>query len=374
MKNNVVKFGGSSVASLENINCCKNIIFSKKTRKIIVVSAFGKQNENDEKLTNLLIDCVQAKLKKNNFEVEYKKVEQKIKTMCKMLGVDYCYNRVLKKIKKQFITNNDIDFFVSRGEYLTGKILAKYFCLPFVDAKNIMFFKNKKPDYIAIKNMLNKIFLKHKKIIIPGFYAVENSKIFLFSRGGSDISGAILANAINAKIYENFTDVNGFLPINPNIVKNNIAIKKLDIKKLEFFTKCDATVLHQDCAKILKNSNTILKIKSTLLNGKGGTKITKKTTKNNFICKMSKGKGVNVYINYKSQIHKNYYIKYANCNNIKYADMSKYQIVLLCDVFCYKKVMQDCFCIMQHLSWKTFAFVVLYLQWGKYERKSSCCT
>ena len=350
MKNNVVKFGGSSVAKIENIMCCKNIIFSKKSRKIIVVSAFGKQTENDEKLTNLFIDCVQAKLKYNNFENEYKKIEEKIKTMCQMLEIKYTYKRVLKKIKKQFITNNDVDFFVSRGEYITAKILAKYFCLPFIDAKNIIFFKNKKPDYIAIKNVLNKIILKHKKIIVPGFYAVENNKIFLFSRGGSDISGAILAKAINAKIYENFTDVNGILPINPNVVENNIPIKKLDIKKLAFFTKCDATVVHQDCAKILENSNTTLKIKSTLLNGKGGTKIIKSPTKNNFICKMSKGDNVNVYINYKSQIHKNYYINYACDNNLKYADMSKFQIVLLCDVFSCEKVMRDCFCIMQHLS------------------------
>ena len=274
MKNNVVKFGGSSVASFESVNCCKNIIFSKKSRKIIVVSAFGKKDENDDKLTNLLIDCVQSKVKINCFEKEYKKVEQKIKTMCQELSVEYCYKNILKKIKKQFIKTNDVDFFVSRGEYLTAKILAKYFCLPFIDAKNIMFFKKNKPDYFSIEKALNAILKKHKKIIIPGFYAVQDGKIILFSRGGSDISGAILARAIKSKIYENFSDTNGIMPINPQIIKSTKSIKKLDINKLELFTKCDAKIIHQDCAKILKNTKVLLLVKSTFMLGKGGTKIT----------------------------------------------------------------------------------------------------
>lgn len=350
MKNNVVKFGGSSVSCLQNINLCKNIIFAKKSRKIIVVSAFGKKDKNDEKLTNLLIECVQAKLKNNCFDIEFKKVEQKIKIMCQTLSVEYCYKRVLKKIKKHFQKTNDVDFFVSRGEYITAKILAKYFCLPFVDAKNIMFFKKHKPDYPAIENALTKILKKHKKIIVPGFYAVENGEIFLFSRGGSDISGAILARAIKSKKYENFTDVNGIMPINPQLVEGTNPIKKLDINKLELLTKCDAKVLHQDCAKILKNTKIALLVKSTFLQGKGGTKITKKQTKNNFICQQTKNYNVNIYINFKSEIHKNYYINYANNNNIKFAYMSKFQIVFLSDIFSYKKIMKDCFYIMQQLS------------------------
>lgn len=350
MKNNVVKFGGSSVACLQNINFCKDIIFAKNSRKIIVVSAFGKRDKNDEKLTNLLIDCVQAKLKTNCFDAEYKKVESKIKTMCQELGVAYCYKRILKKIKIQFQNTNDVDFFVSRGEYISAKILAKYFNLPFIDAKNVIFFKKGNPDYDAIENALNKILKNHRKIIIPGFYAVQNGEIFVFSRGGSDISGAILAKAIKSKIYENFTDINGIMPINPQLVKVTNPIKKLDINKLELFTKCDANIIHQDCAKILKNTKVVLWVKSTFMKGKGGTKISKKQTKNNFICQKTKNYNVNIYINFKAEIHKNYYINYANNNNIKFANMSKFQIVFLSDIFSYKKVMKDCFYIMQQLS------------------------
>ena len=159
-----------------------------------------------------------------------------------------------------------------------------------------------------------------------------------------------MARAIKSKIYENFSDTNGIMPINPQIIKSTKSIKKLDINKLELFTKCDAKIIHQDCAKILKNTKVLLLVKSTFMLGKGGTKITNKPTKNNFICQKTKDNNVCVYINCKKTVHINYSINYANINNIKYAYMSMFQIVLLCDVLTYQKVMKDCFYIMQHLS------------------------
>ena len=139
MNFDVLKFGGSSLACKQAIDCAKKIV-NKKGNKIIVVSAFGKKDNNDVKLTDLLIACTK---KQNDFKSEYKKVEKKVESIAKELNIKYALKKCLKKIKKDYIKTKNYDFLISRGEYITAKILAEYFCLSCnflfsVDAHNII--------------------------------------------------------------------------------------------------------------------------------------------------------------------------------------------------------------------------------------------
>lgn len=269
----VLKFGGSSVANIKNLECVKKIA-NKWGNKIIVVSAFGKTEVSDTKLTDLLIDCSQA-VCLQDFDNAFRKVEQKILEISYALKTKLDVKNCLKNIRKKYIKSKDAAYLISRGEYMTAKILAEYLCLPFVDAKNIMIFENGKPNYIKIEKILKKITKKHKKIIIPGFYATENNKLFIFSRGGSDISGAIIARAVRAKNYYNFTDVDGVYNVSPKIIQTKTNIKKISYEDLDKITQNGAEVIHNDCIQILNKQNTKLKICNTNKLGKGGTCVCK---------------------------------------------------------------------------------------------------
>lgn len=251
----VCKFGGSSLTKKKSI---KNIyLLSKRNKKMIFVfSAVGKQNRFDTKLTDLLIDYAKTQ-NKNTLE----KIYSKFAKLNKMLKLDFCYSKYLKKYVNQFNKTLDFDFFVSRGEYLTSYMFSLYLGFHFVPAEKLIVKKNGQIDYCLLKKRVMYYINKYKKIVVPGFYYYEDKKIKLFSRGGSDLSGAILSKAQNGTVYENWTDVKGIRQVNPKFFMSN-QIKKLDYTTLQFMCNNDANVIQSDCAKELINSKTILKVNS----------------------------------------------------------------------------------------------------------------
>lgn len=342
MKTKVLKFGGSSLSSKQTIDNCKNIIMQNSVSQIIVVSAFGKNNITDQKLTDLLIDCVKANLSKNNFDEEFDAVKNKIKNICNDLKININIKKELKKIKKQYILSNDADFLISRGEYLTAKILSKYYKIPFIDAKNIMFFSEYKPNYIKIKNILQKILKINKKIIVPGFYGTNNNNVFIFSRGGSDVSGAIIAKAYGVKIYENFTDVCGVKPINPKVCDTPLTIKKISYNDMQTMASFDANVLHPDCCKILQHTNVKTYILNSCKPNDAKTIVQKNTKKIFYVCFACQGQKSIVYVKGKN---KNL-VKIVDClksYNVTFPEFCDNHLSILCNKKQKQIIMKKCF-------------------------------
>ncbi|MBQ8909307.1 MAG: hypothetical protein IJY90_03380 [Clostridia bacterium] len=252
----VCKFGGSATASKKAIKNIK-VLSANLDRRVLVFSAIGKINKHDEKITDLLIaltkENIDRKIIINKIKAKFNKlllkINKKIEINKKIDNIIKCYNK-----------NKDYNYLISRGEYLTSFIMSKYLNIPFVPAEKIIFFKKEKIDYKRIKERLNYYLNKYQQIIVPGFYGInEKNKIHLMSRGGSDVSGAIIAKTLNDCIYENWTDEDGIKEINPIFEKSN-TIEKMSYVQLKKLTNLDAKIIHRDCAKILKNKNIILKV------------------------------------------------------------------------------------------------------------------
>jgi len=230
----VAKFGGSSLANSEQFKKIKKIIFEDQTRKIIVVSAPGKQNKDDHKITDLLY-LIYAHLKygvdANNIFDIVKSRYVEIKTT---LALDIDLEKEFAILKANLNQKISEEFLVSRGEYFCAKLLAEYIGYTFVDAKNLIYFDyNGKLDEQKTKDALINQFIKTKTIVIPGFYgSYPDGNIHLFSRGGSDVTGAVVAKALSAGLYENWTDVSGFLVADPKIVSHPKKIKEISYEEL----------------------------------------------------------------------------------------------------------------------------------------------
>lgn len=295
----VCKFGGTATTALSSIKNIQKLSRNKK-RKVFVFSAIGKQNNQDIKITDLLIEYSNCK-NKNKLNYILNKIEYKFNQLLKLTNQKINIKKELIKILKIYKQNKSADYLISRGEYLTSKIMSGYLNIKFIPAEKIIYFKNNLLNEIKIKNKLNYYLSKHKQIIVPGFYGVdENKNIKLFSRGGSDISGAIISKLINAKIYENWTDVNGVMQINPQISQSK-QIPRLNYLELDIITSLDAKVIHNDCVKVLKNTNIKLYVKNIFNPKSKPTKVYKKCKKiNMFIGYKILDDNVEVVIRHKS--------------------------------------------------------------------------
>lgn len=256
----VCKFGGSATISedaLVNIKAlCKD-----KERAVLVYSALGRENENEKKLTDLLIELTKNK---NNQKELINQIKQKFNIFLEKINVKININKKIDLILKEYNKNNDEKYLISRGEYLTSYLMSKFLKIKFIPAEKIMFFKNGKINYKKIKEKLKKYINRCKRILIPGFYGVdENKNIVLFSRGGSDVSGAIFARALAPCVYENWTNEAGIKEVNPSICQSQ-TIKRMNYNQLKIMTQADATVIHHDCSDILKGRKIVLQVGSIL--------------------------------------------------------------------------------------------------------------
>lgn len=249
----VVKFGGSSLASASQIKKAKKILYDDKSRKYCIASASGKRDNDDIKITDLLINLHQNINDENKSKEIYNKIKDRYISIVDELNISYDVEKDLQFIFDKAKTET-LDFVASRGEYITSKILSLYCNEPFLDMQNVIIFnENKKINYdltyANIKNEIEKIEKVNAdaKIIIPGFYgSKENGDIITFSRGGSDITGSLVARALNADLYENWTDVSGVLFADPRIVENPKVVEYISYTELRELSYMGANVLHEE--------------------------------------------------------------------------------------------------------------------------------
>ena len=273
----VTKFGGSSLADANQFRKVKEIVLSNKNRKIVVPSAPGKRNAKDFKITDLLYLChshIESSISLDDvFALISKRYKDIVSDLNLSLDIDYHLN----KIKEDLENGASKDYAASRGEYLNGIILANYLDFQFIDAKDVILFnKYGCLDTEATYDSLQKIIGNDSNVIIPGFYGSDsNGNIVTFSRGGSDVTGALVAASINAELYENWTDVSGFLMADPRIVKNPMQIRKITYRELRELSYMGASVLHEESVFPVRDAGIPINIKNTNNPSDPGTLIVK---------------------------------------------------------------------------------------------------
>lgn len=262
----VSKFGGTSLSNSEQFSKVKKIIFSNADRKYIVVSAPGKF-KNEHKITDYLENCYIYLCEKNyiGFDFEYSIVAKRYKEIVESLGINIDIDTMLLNVKHSIMTDIDRDYIVSRGEYMSAIILSEYLGYEFVDSTELFIFSDEGMIDIneTIVNIRNKL-KNYYSVIIPGFYGIDkNGKIKTFSRGGSDISAAILSIALQADLYENWTDVCGLMSADPNIVKNTFKINNIPYSLAKKIFKCGTILIHQDVMDVFEENFIPINIKNT---------------------------------------------------------------------------------------------------------------
>lgn len=278
----VVKFGGSSLASAEQFRKVANIITSDPDRRYVVASAPGKRDSHDVKVTDLLLQCFSLACDKRSIDDTFGKIVDRYNGIIADLGLDYSLDEELESIKTAIKHHASCDYVASRGEYLNSKILAKYLGFAFVDAEDGIFFNEKGMlDQEKTDKKLSKILELHEYAVVPGFYgAGANGSVKTFSRGGSDITGSIVARAVGADIYENWTDVSGMLMADPRIVKDPKPIPEITYRELRELSYMGASVMHEDAIFPVRKAQIPINIKNTNDPSAPGTMIVNKAQTN----------------------------------------------------------------------------------------------
>ena len=261
----VAKFGGSSVAGAEQFKKVKSIVEADPDIKVVVVSAAGKRSSDDHKLTDLLYLCHAHLSYGVPCDDIVHTIEQRLCQIRDELGISFDVGAEMEKLEKSMSKDMSADELVSRGEYLTSRLMADYLGFKFVDAADCVFFSfdgqiDKNKTYEAIADA----YKQYGRIVLPGFYGrLPNGRIKVMTRGGSDISGALAAAAIDADMYENWTDVSGILMADPRIVKDPQPIEKITYAELRELAFMGASVLHEESVLPVKEKGIALNIRNT---------------------------------------------------------------------------------------------------------------
>ena len=277
----VVKFGGSSLASAAQFRKVGNIIRADKDRIYVVPSAPGKRDVSDTKVTDMLYACYALADEGNEFETELMEIKARYDEIISGLGLSVSLEEEFATIRENFNNRAGKDYAASRGEYLNGIIMAAYLGYQFLDAAEVIFF-DENGEFLAEKTneVLGTRLKDYANVVLPGFYgSTPDGKVKTFSRGGSDITGSILARAVHADIYENWTDVSGFLVADPRIIHNPVAITTITYKELRELSYMGATVLHEDAIFPVRQSGIPINIRNTNQPEDEGTMIVESTCK-----------------------------------------------------------------------------------------------
>ena len=279
MQVKVVKFGGSSLADAEHFRQVASIIKADPARRFVVPSAPGKRFKDDIKVTDMLYSCYEKIRKHENIDELYEQIKARYNGIIAELGLDFDISGELEYVKNAMMHRSGRDFAASRGEYLNGLILAKYLGYSFIDAENVIFFReNGTFDEEKTNQVLSEELKQRENAVIPGFYGVmPNGTIKTFSRGGSDITGSIVARAAEADLYENWTDVSGFMMADPRIIENPCAIQTITYRELRELSYMGATVLHEDAIFPVRYAGIPINIRNTNAPEDAGTMIVAET-------------------------------------------------------------------------------------------------
>ena len=277
----VVKFGGSSLASAEQFMKVGAIIRADESRRYVVPSAPGKRFSDDTKVTDMLYHCYELAEQSKAFNKQLNQIKDRYNEIINGLKLDFSLDEDFEIIKKQFVAKAGSMYAASRGEYLNGKIMAKYLGYEFVDAANVIRFnKDGSFDSETTNELLATYLDKIERAVIPGFYgAMKNGTVVTFSRGGSDITGSIVARAVQADLYENWTDVSGFLVADPRIVENPAPIETITYTELRELSYMGASVLHEDAIFPVRKAGIPINIRNTNRPEDPGTMIVENTSK-----------------------------------------------------------------------------------------------
>lgn len=261
----VVKFGGSSLADAGQFRKVADIIKADPKRKYVVPSAPGKRFSNDIKVTDMLYSCYEISSKNGDISGQFSKIRDRYNGIIDDLGIDLSLDGEFAEIEQCLRGKAGRDYAASRGEYLNGIILAAYLGYDFIDAADVIFFDDN-GTFMLDKTIdaLRKRLADSENAVIPGFYGISlNGTIKTFSRGGSDVTGSIVARAVKAEIYENWTDVSGFLIADPRIVEAPEVIQTITYKELRELSYMGATVLHEDAIFPVRTAGIPINIRNT---------------------------------------------------------------------------------------------------------------
>jgi len=296
----IVKFGGTSLASAEQFAKVKEIILADKARRYVVVSAPGKRFSDDIKVTDLLLTCFRLRSEDESFDEPFEKIRQRFREIIADLGLDLSLEADFDEFKKRIVRGASQAYIASRGEHFNAKIMAAYLGFPFIEAaEGIIFDEDGRLQEEQTNEKLGALMKKHPRAVIPGFYgATENGDVRIFSRGGSDITGSLAARAVKADVYENWTDVSGFLMADPRIVEKPRAIQVVTYRELRELSYMGASVLHEDAIFPVRREGIPINIRNTNAPEDDGTMIVEKAdTSEGIVTGISGKKGLGaIYI------------------------------------------------------------------------------
>ncbi|MBT9779962.1 aspartate kinase [Clostridium sp. MCC353] len=276
----VVKFGGSSLASARQFKKVGDIIRSDKSRRYVIPSAPGKRNDKDEKVTDMLYRCYDAAASGGSYKKILEKIKSRYQEIIDGLDLNLNLDHEFETIEENFIAKAGRDYAASRGEYLNGIVMANYLGYEFVDAAEVVFF-DEHGNFLAdeTNKELSERLEHMDHAVIPGFYGsvFHDGTVKTFSRGGSDVTGSIVAKAIHADMYENWTDVSGFLVADPRIIKDPEVIETITYRELRELAYMGASVLHEDAIFPVRKEGIPINIRNTNKPEDKGTLIVEST-------------------------------------------------------------------------------------------------
>lgn len=277
----VAKFGGSSLADAEQFQKVISIIKRDASIKYVVPSAPGKRFSGDTKVTDMLLSIYEKAQKGADCAKDLAEIKERYDSIIRELGLDFSLDEEFVKIGYLLKSRAGRDYVASRGEYLCGLVLANALGFEFVDASTIIRFKDDGSLDSELTNKLTADYLSaHENAVVPGFYgSMPNDTVKTFSRGGSDITGAIVARAADASLYENWTDVSGFMAADPRIVENPLTISYITYRELRELSYMGATVLHEDSIFPVSRAGIPINIRNTNRPDDAGTMIVEKIDK-----------------------------------------------------------------------------------------------
>ena len=275
----VVKFGGSSLADAVQIKKAGKIVLSEESRRYVVPSAPGKRFSDDTKVTDMLYRCYGAAVKEKKFTELLADIQKRYQEIIEGLGITLSLDEEFATIRDNFAKKIGRDYAASRGEYLNGRVIAAYLGYEFIDAAEVIKF-DENGNFLSeeTNQVLTDRLSKVERAVIPGFYGARpDGTIQTFSRGGSDVTGSIVARATHADMYENWTDVSGFLAADPRIVNNAKPINVITYKELRELSYMGASVLHESAIFPVRKGGIPINIKNTNAPEDKGTMIVETT-------------------------------------------------------------------------------------------------
>ena len=275
----VVKFGGSSLANAEQFKKVGDIIRADEGRRYVVPSAPGRRFSNDTKVTDMLYDCYHQAEEDRDFSDALQNIRDRYDEIIQGLGLSLNLDSEFATITENFRNKIGTDYAASRGEYLNGIVMAEYLGYEFVDAARVVAFdEDGRFDAVKTDRQMGAILEPLEHAVIPGFYGAKpDGTVETFSRGGSDITGSLVAKAVHADLYENWTDVSGFLMADPRIIKDPVTINTITYREMRELSYMGATVLHEDAVFPLRKEGIPINVRNTNRPQDPGTMVVENT-------------------------------------------------------------------------------------------------